>query len=95
MACQTNHPSIDQPITPIDSTERNIPIEICAFSGAKIYPGKGKIYVRVDNRVHFILSAGVSATTSAGDIDVPFQQGDVDSSSRQRLWLFQQSSSGC
>ncbi|KAF9400121.1 60S ribosomal protein L24, partial [Podila epigama] len=25
-------------------------IEICAFSGAKIYPGKGKIYVRVDNR---------------------------------------------
>lgn len=28
-----------------------IRIEICAFSGAKIYPGKGKIYVRVDNRV--------------------------------------------
>ncbi|KAF9307751.1 60S ribosomal protein L24 [Podila horticola] len=25
-------------------------IEICAFSGAKIYPGKGKIYVRIDNR---------------------------------------------
>ncbi|KAF9584599.1 60S ribosomal protein L24 [Lunasporangiospora selenospora] len=25
-------------------------IEICAFSGAKIYPGKGKIFVRVDNR---------------------------------------------
>ncbi|ORZ07734.1 ribosomal protein L24e-domain-containing protein [Lobosporangium transversale] len=25
-------------------------IEICAFSGAKIYPGKGKIYVRVDSR---------------------------------------------
>ncbi|KAK3819802.1 MAG: ribosomal protein L24e-domain-containing protein [Benniella sp.] len=25
-------------------------IELCAFSGAKIYPGKGKIYVRVDNR---------------------------------------------
>jgi len=25
-------------------------LEICAFSGYKIYPGKGKTYVRIDNR---------------------------------------------
>lgn len=26
-------------------------VEICAFSGNKIYPGRGRLYVRSDNRV--------------------------------------------
>ncbi|KAK4052748.1 60S ribosomal protein L24 [Microbotryomycetes sp. JL201] len=27
-------------------------VEQCAFSGYKIYPGKGKLYVRVDSRIY-------------------------------------------
>lgn len=26
-------------------------LEICAFSGQKIYPGRGRLFVRSDNRV--------------------------------------------
>ena len=26
-------------------------LEICSFSGHKIYPGRGKLYVRLDSRV--------------------------------------------
>ncbi|PWN23516.1 putative ribosomal protein L24.e.A, cytosolic [Microstroma glucosiphilum] len=32
-------------------------IELCAFSGAKIYPGRGRLYVRSDNRAFRFVSS--------------------------------------
>lgn len=39
------HPS--RPLTTLSTMK----VELCAFSGNKIYPGKGRLYVRSDNRV--------------------------------------------
>jgi large subunit ribosomal protein L24e len=32
-------------------------LEICSFSGHKIYPGRGKVYVRLDSRTFRFVSA--------------------------------------
>jgi len=32
-------------------------VETCSFSGFKIYPGKGKVYIRIDSRVYRFVSS--------------------------------------
>lgn len=36
-------------------------LEICSFSGYKIYPGRGKVYVRLDSRTFRLLSSKVES----------------------------------
>ncbi|TIA74818.1 hypothetical protein E3P92_00363 [Wallemia ichthyophaga] len=44
-----SHPTT-LPLTP-NPTGSSMKVELCSFSGQKIYPAKGRLYVRLDNRV--------------------------------------------
>lgn len=51
-------------------------IELCAFSGAKIYPGRGRLYVRSDNRVSWLNDAA-----EGGEMDSSGEAGATASES--------------
>lgn len=50
-------------------------VELCNFSGQKIYPSKGKIYVRGDSKVSW-RKLGKCGWESMGDIKRPVKRED-------------------